>query len=903
MLQIQTTRQLGRFTNVGRRAPLLRYPDARRHLPRFQMRTASALRRIIADSATPRRPTLRPLFSVCTPRQLTTTAQPQVLKQRGRPRKPDTEAPVEPTRGRGRPRKLDTAEVEVSRGRGRPRKLDATEAEVEAPRGRGRPRKVNTAAEVEEPTKSQLSDTLQTEVPRGRGRSRKLDTVLAVEAPEELRKTDNAPEVEATEEPRKPDTTPEVETLKELSKSDTTPEVEAPKEQVNPQKPDTAAEAEGPRRIGRPRKVETDEPVEPPKKRGRPKKSDAAAEDNLPTTEGPKEKEKKAPKSQWIRPPPQFGPELPPGEEYAKIAAYLGVDVANFRLGEKIVRGRPRVAGPALPTQTVVVNGITKVIKFRPGRPTGFRHENNYLPDDAPRRNSTLPVNSTIYRKSNGRPPAAPGPLTLIALKYVQSADPNDETVVRALKQNGWYKRTVEGEEPEDELERAADEEDKAQRRKEREEGDRKEKEKEATTTSGHQWNNGKVDEVAEKWRLIHGKNIKAQSPFVAQLLKDIPQPKNCSKSLVISEAKSEEIFKTFDFSEYEGCQILDFNPGFGIYSQALNKAVKPSKHLLFEPETAFHPFLERVCTDSSFRITEEDLYNWKTFDDLVSQGTIAPKVMSREEGVNTSILITGMLHKDIRGDRFMAQIIDAMAKQDWAFRYGRVKLLLWVDHDMMPRYVPRSFGRRNRPAVLAEAFTNIRELALPPQKYTWADLRFLNRMDRWREPGHIPNRQDQITGVAYADLLTYVTMVREPPPVELLSSDYWPDRPWAETTLLEFTPKLPPGDYLQGKVPDTEPWKYFNFIVTTALMSRHDTVREVLTKMGSATEKMLEMDEELAKVPSLAEKHAVHLSVEDLSKLAKAYEFWPWRVEDHFIGSELRLRSYGMLDDEENRW
>ncbi|RVD80791.1 uncharacterized protein DFL_008682 [Arthrobotrys flagrans] len=405
-----------------------------------------------------------------------------------------------------------------------------------------------------------------------------------------------------------------------------------------------------------------------------------------------------------------------------------------------------------------------------------------------------------------------------------------------------------------------------------------------------------------EKWRLASPKKIQDSAPTVAALIESgIPQPRPpTEKSLVIGEKKCADVFERFDFSEYEGCEVLDFNPGYGLFSRELNKAIKPSKHILLEHEPDFVPFLQRTCTDRSFEIIQKDFYNWKTFDDLVNDRKINPAKVPFEKGVNKTLLITGMLHKEVKGDRFMAQILDAIAQKTWVFRYGRIKFLLWVDEEMVARYLPRTFGRRNRAAVMVEAFTDLRELASPPPFYTWADHRFFFRMDVWNRPDHTPNKQDAATGVKYAKQLTFISMPRDPPPVVFEPEEFWPPLRWAQTTLLDFTPKLT-LPYLRGDVPDSEPWKFFNLFLTSSFLSRNTPMRNVLSKVGEGAEQMLETEESLKKFPDLADKPGVHVSVEELVALAQAYEFWPWRNEDPFLGTDMRLSRPGMLEELED--
>ncbi|KAF3906125.1 hypothetical protein ABW20_dc0100050 [Dactylellina cionopaga] len=547
---------------------------------------------------------------------------------------------------------------------------------------------------------------------------------------------------------------------------------------------------------------------------------------------------------------------------------------------EKPIRGRPRIFGPALPTQLAIVNGRERLIKFRPGRHAGFfsKEEDE---ERAERREKRQAMEERrrelgdLYR--SGRRAVIPSALTLIARKSLEDQKIQEE---KDRKEEDW--------------EWAPSEDGETKLLPPKRPGAKKK-----DLDENIKWTVSNRATTSETWQSMSVKKIAHKSPAIASILREgLPDVRAWQKSLIVNETKCSEIFERFDLREYEGCHILDFNPGYGVFSRELNKAVKPSKHFLLESEAPFVPFLERICTDESFRIVEKDMYDWRTLDELVESGAANPMNMSGSEGVNKSLLITGMLHKEVKGDRFMAQIIDAIGKQEWVFKYGRVKCLLWVDDEMLARYIPRSFGRRNRAAVLAEAFTDIRIVAQPPQIYTWSDHRFLTRIDLWNEPDHVENSQDILTGVSYANQLTYITMSRKPEPIQFEPDDYWPPLPWAQNTLLEITPKSLTG-YLGGEVKDSEPWKFFNHMLTSTFLSRHAPMKDVLRKMGGGAESMLETEEELRKIPGLAEKHAAHISVDELVKLAEAYEFWPWRNDDQFFGVDLRLSRAGMVDED----
>ncbi|KAF3100004.1 Mitochondrial transcription factor 1 [Orbilia oligospora] len=677
-----------------------------------------------------------------------------------------------------------------------------------------------------------------------------------------------------------------------------------------------------------------------------------------------KEIESEEPKARKLAGRPKmFGPKYPTVAQKNRMAYYAGVPVSELVFGipkhemegdpspnipadpnspqlrrrrrtraemEEIYGidpGRPKKYGPELPSKIILDQGVEKMVYLRPGRNKPFFSEEEREDKELRQAREELVKEARRQRRKeiaeygiseDGKKKRRKTPLDEEIVVKLVNKQLNRPTGPKAYKISDLTRtardflqtRKKEQEEDEEGQEREweylLDDEGLPIVPKKTPGGDTRHKRgalpKERVRKSRWDGTTKSKDSGEEKWRAVTPQKIQSSAPTIAGLVQSgIPQPKPpTDKSLVIGEKKCADIFNNFDFSEYQGCEVIDFNPGYGIFSRELNKAINPSKHILLEHEPDFVPFLEHTCTDSSFEIIQKDFYDWNTFDDLIKDGKLNPTKLPFEEGVNKTLLVTGMLHKEIKGDRFMAQILDAMAQKTWVFRYGRIKFLLWVDEDMVARYLPRSFGRRNRAAIMVEAFTNLREIASPPPFFTWADHRFFFRMDIWKQAGHVPNKQDATTGVKYADQLTYISMPRDPPPVVFEPVDYWPPLRWAQTTLLDFTPKLT-LPYLRGDVPDSEPWKFFNLFLTSSFLSRNNSMRNVLSKIGEGAEQMFETEESLKKFPDLADKPAVHVSVEELVALAQAYEFWPWRNDDPFLGTDMRLSRPGMLEELED--
>ncbi|KAF3209349.1 Mitochondrial transcription factor 1 [Orbilia oligospora] len=602
--------------------------------------------------------------------------------------------------------------------------------------------------------------------------------------------------------------------------------------------------------------------------------------------------------------PKMFGPKYPTVAQKSRMAYYAGVPVSELVFGipkhemegatspnipadpngpqprrrrrtraemEEIYGidpGRPKKYGPELPSKTILDQGVEKTVYLRPGRNKLFFSEEEREDKELRQAREELVKEARRQRRKeiaeygiseDGKKKRRKTPLDEEIVVKLVNKQLNRPTGPKAYEISDLTRtardflqtRKKELEEDEEGQEREweylLDDEGLPIVPKKAPGGDTRHKRgalpKERVRKSRWDGTTKSKDSGEEKWRTVTPQKIQSSAPTIASLVQSgIPQPKPpTDKSLVIGEKKCADIFNNFDFSEYQGCEVIDFNPGYGIFSRELNKAINPSKHILLEHEPDFVPFLEHTCTDSSFEIVQKDFYDWNTFDDLIKDGKVNPAKLPFEEGVNKTLLVTGMLHKEIKGDRFMAQILDAMAQKTWVFR-----------------------------------------------------------MDIWKQPGHVPNKQDATTGVKYADQLTYISMPRDPPPVVFEPVDYWPPLRWAQTTLLDFTPKLT-LPYLRGDVPDSEPWKFFNLFLTSSFLSRNNSMRNVLSKIGEGAEQMFETEESLQKFPDLADKPAVHVSVEELVALAQAYEFWPWRNDDPFLGTDMRLSRPGMLEELED--
>jgi len=158
----------------------------------------------------------------------------------------------------------------------------------------------------------------------------------------------------------------------------------------------------------------------------------------------------------------------------------------------------------------------------------------------------------------------------------------------------------------------------------------------------------------------------------------------------------------------YKGCDILDINPGVGLWSQKLHEFLKPRNHILLEPSLdLFRPFLDPLldAPDSKFKLVEKDPTKVESYRELVDEGAFPQQTRidpqdPKGQDLNQTLLVTGSLAWDpfLPGFSF-----DSMAKQlyhhftpaawsnDLFHAFGPVRTLFWAQTDDFNTIVAKS--------------------------------------------------------------------------------------------------------------------------------------------------------------------------------------------------------------------
>ncbi|KAI1073585.1 S-adenosyl-L-methionine-dependent methyltransferase [Whalleya microplaca] len=179
----------------------------------------------------------------------------------------------------------------------------------------------------------------------------------------------------------------------------------------------------------------------------------------------------------------------------------------------------------------------------------------------------------------------------------------------------------------------------------------------------------------------------------------------------------------------HKGCDIIDINPGAGLWSQKLHEYLQPRSHLLMEPDAdLYKPFLEPLLGRPGTTLIPEsgliwrDLMSFLTPENLPHQVVSDPSHLSQR---NDTLLVTANLsfhpRKRMRNFSSLAalilrQFIDAIRSGSLFQRYGLVRMLVWVPPDDKTALLPKCMQKRRRAAVETELYCEwVREVCGRP--------------------------------------------------------------------------------------------------------------------------------------------------------------------------------------------
>ncbi|KAH6896713.1 hypothetical protein B0T10DRAFT_162881 [Thelonectria olida] len=184
----------------------------------------------------------------------------------------------------------------------------------------------------------------------------------------------------------------------------------------------------------------------------------------------------------------------------------------------------------------------------------------------------------------------------------------------------------------------------------------------------------------------------------------------------IVSEDLCDDIVKYLGDSlkRHEGCDLIDINPGVGVWSRSLHEAVKPRKHILMEPdEEVYAPFLGDLLAKDGVELVPKHGIIWRDLNETLNDKLPHQHIPDKKETPkrNDTLLVSLNLaywpNKSYQGfscvsQMVLYQVLSSIRTSTLFQKYGRVRMLVWIRDESARKVIPRTITRRKRGAFEA---------------------------------------------------------------------------------------------------------------------------------------------------------------------------------------------------------
>lgn len=163
------------------------------------------------------------------------------------------------------------------------------------------------------------------------------------------------------------------------------------------------------------------------------------------------------------------------------------------------------------------------------------------------------------------------------------------------------------------------------------------------------------------------------------------------------------------------GCDLVDLNPGSGLWSRKLHERLQPRKHILMEGDAELYsPFLSDLIAKENVELIPKSGIVWKDLTQML-ETRLDKQTLRQGDGPperNDTLLVTANLATnptrkifgyDSISTMVLHQFITSIHFSSLFQRYGRVRLLIWTNDEEKRRVLPRALSRRKRLAFQTE--------------------------------------------------------------------------------------------------------------------------------------------------------------------------------------------------------
>ncbi|EGR45223.1 uncharacterized protein TRIREDRAFT_81630 [Trichoderma reesei QM6a] len=224
---------------------------------------------------------------------------------------------------------------------------------------------------------------------------------------------------------------------------------------------------------------------------------------------------------------------------------------------------------------------------------------------------------------------------------------------------------------------------------------------------------------------------LKATSPVAEQLLQtgiwNRRGGKRASKALkavephrvnIVSEGLCDDIIKYMGASleRHRGCDLVDLNPGVGLWSRKLHDFLEPRNHIMMDLDAQLYsPFLKDLTSKKNVQLIPKSGIIWKDLVEMIQTKLSHQEVLAdkeKEPRRNDTLLVTANLSTfpkkaflgfDSISTMVIYQFMSSIKSSSLFQKYGLVRMLLWVNDDEKRRLIPKSINRRKRGSFEAE--------------------------------------------------------------------------------------------------------------------------------------------------------------------------------------------------------
>ncbi|TWU75928.1 hypothetical protein ED733_006277 [Metarhizium rileyi] len=185
----------------------------------------------------------------------------------------------------------------------------------------------------------------------------------------------------------------------------------------------------------------------------------------------------------------------------------------------------------------------------------------------------------------------------------------------------------------------------------------------------------------------------------------------------IVSEGLCDDIIQYIgpSLERHRGCDLIDLNPGAGVWSSKLQEFLQPRKHVMMDLDAELYkPFLGHLLSKDSVELIPKSGFVWKDLLEMIRTRLSAQaEVMHSDTPTrNDTLLLTANLSTfpkkqyngfDSISSMVLYQFMSSISTSTLFQRYGLVRMLIWVNDEDKYKLLPRSINRRKKSAFEAE--------------------------------------------------------------------------------------------------------------------------------------------------------------------------------------------------------